>query len=74
MGITAPNAKTKVTGRMLQSITSTKDRFLRRLWLFENTELVVRELEFHRQNHDDENRDGFCLWKLDTETGLLKID
>lgn len=53
---------------------SVKDRLLRRLWFLNHFGILTRELEFHRDHQGELLDDGLILWRLDGDSGFLRID
>lgn len=46
-----------------------QQRFLRRIFLQQNLDLFLREANFHRSHHDDQNRSGMRVWHWQEEEG-----
>jgi len=55
---------------MEASEITAQQRFLRRKFLTENIDFLLRESNYHRNNDIDEALPGQQLWKMDEEEGF----
>lgn len=49
------------------------DIFLRRLWLWEHKDLLLKEAAYHRGFDEEEALPGYTLWRLDEATGRVEV-
>lgn len=58
---------------MIQTVIETKQRLLRRQWLFANLDLLLREVAYHKEHEADELLPGYTLWKLGEALGEYDV-